>query len=727
MTATITTTGGTQYTVTLDKGSYYKIELMKEEYVLLSFNHPDLIPMGVGTTAAAGGYSGVLTEDYAPTYNQARGCYSYSVQFKATYWAKNNTLVKRVENGKTLTIFDITDHPLNILNIICQCAGWTASTSNMDEDALKAWVTVSFNGTYCVDALNALVQAMDENGYYEWWFSGSTCYIGKLGSSGSGVALTEENIEGISASRSTARKVTKVYAMGGTRNMSPRIGLPSPTISATKSIYYKDPIYGYDPNHIITTDMFPSSMKTYQKVPCDGYCRVQYSGKVGENTRNFPQYSTRIPDVNGFSKVRFVANSEYYEFIVDSPFDESFSLKVELYAGCHDNDSGIRAIKKIGESANVTIEKGIAKPNIKVSEKETTINIDEGEYPALVVKFISDLEYISDLDYADITFSWYKGFNVYSLNNVKVVCNNGATLNPLMIDITKNIKESCIFDKQFINTTDQLGIPRSKVPVSWFYESENYSSSITIGAEQRLTSIAGSGDVEAQVIFDEIYPKIGGTIKEAGEFKTVEEKDTNGELTGRNLIYYSFKTDLFSGLDSSYYVEDKCKIAFGLGSKLGGMEFDIAIVGQSDGSAEIAIIPNENYSQLIPNSVLHPEAGDTFSLFGLNAAIYDDGTAAQVAQAQLDAAAVKYLLMCNTDDGVYNCNIKPTQAGAIINGGLSFGAAASLSFVGASLSSTRVIGFKKYLDLPEAGLEVMVGNSTPYRKIDYLEKKVTIG
>ena len=722
------TIGGTE--VTIDKGSYYKVELMKEEYLLLSFRYPTLLPLSVGTTATAGGYSGVLAENYAPTYNAARGCYNYDVKFVAPYWRDNNKLVKLT--GTNQTIFAVTDKPSNILAIIAGSAGWTVGTV----DDTVGYVTIQFNGTHCVDALNALVKAMDDNGFYEWWFSGTTVSVGKLTGSGTAISLTEENVSGISASNSSGRTATKVYAMGGTKNMSPRVGLDAPNISATTAVMG----YGYkDPLHEITAAMFKANARVYpvvQKLWEDttstAKAGVSYGDSVNVSLSAKEHASKAIDGVfNGKATVEFKSYNQvtvYVEATACQITEGQYRGTLWLVRG----DTRLAKLDEITEhnyygflpntpiplmfrfnnveDQEVTFDDSPIGVEVEVSFIDAKIETPEGQTggsPSVSIRYTNG----------------YLAFDVTSMDYYAISAGPLGRFNPKFLPISD--PNSRVFSQSGTATIDQLGISRSKVPYSWFYESSKYKDGLIGKVENRLTCVIGTGTEEEQVVFDDIYPKIGGTLGTVGTFKSVAEKDSNGELTGRTQIYYSFETDLFDGLSPKDYIEDTAHIAFDKGSTLGGMEFEIAIVGQSDGKAEIAIIPNENYSQLIPNSVLFPKAGDKYSLYGLDAGIYDDGTAVASAQQELNEAAQAYLDRQKEDKGIYNCSIKATKAAALKS--VAFGAAASLSFGGATLTQTRVIGIKRYLDLPEAGLEIMVGNSTPYRKLDYLERKLTVG
>lgn len=278
----------------------------------------------------------------------------------------------------------------------------------------------------------------------------------------------------------------------------------------------------------------------------------------------------------------------------------------------------------------------------------------------------------------------------------------------------------------------ETGIPSNiiagRCPTSWFTAPSDYASYIVSGSPRlRLPEGAiGTGDVEGMIIFDDIYPSMSGTLGSDLAYDAFEEKDEENLPTGRWLKYYSFTTSLLpSTLSSDDLTGETMHIVFTSG-RLNGMDFELKIMGNASGVCKLCIIPNEDYSALVPNDTLAPETGDTYKLYNVDACLYLEGDPIAEAEAKLRAAAQTYLSRQLGDTGIYNCTIKATKAGKILEK-LGFGNGASLSFGGASLESTRVIGIKRFLDLPEAGLEIMVGNSTPYRKLDYIEKKVTVG
>lgn len=860
------TIGGVE--VTIDKGSYYKIELMKEEYIHLSFKHPSLLSLPVGTTATAGGFTGVLTENYAPTYNQARSCYEYNVQFKAPYWAKNNTLVKLNVNGDFGPIFDITDTPAHILAQIAASAGWTVGTCMPTEV-----VVMHFEGTHCVDALNQLCQACDPNGFYEWWFNGNTVNIGKLGAGVSAtVALSEENVSGISASRDSAPPITKLYAYGSDKNLNARYGKTF-TFNTMHDVVNIITDYGqglgagyFDPLHIVTSKMFKQSARiTEQRVarsitpqypipffqiPPEGYSYEAPLIRILDDLSQMHVYSwqdtpaslrfnTSVPfKINvritklrekTEKKVTLSDNLKKLKVAVEETDDKAEQLGTDVKdtqrriaelegeisalgtrvaaieqrepsedsgisvasatpdpggdSGSNDGDrpdrdpsegggggGGSRPTGTIGDPVEIEFDdefEDVAFDGVSLKGSITLVAIDTNGTEERIPIVSSEVVVLTEQD-SEVGVEWQTDTNIplperfefkakkgfkYSMevaiSNVKTPNTEDYLVKAYMsnpesalyfedqniIDagtfkfnpwgFPEDDERSRVFSGQFMGMPDN--IIAGRCPTSWFTAPSDYAGYIVSGSPRlRLPEGAiGTGDVEGMIIFDDIYPSMSGTLGSDLAYDAFEEKDEENLPTGRWLKYYSFTTSLLpSTLSSDDLTGETMHIVFTSG-RLNGMDFELKIMGNASGVCKLCIIPNEDYSALVPNDTLAPETGDTYKLYNVDACLYMEGDPIGDAEARLRAAAQTYLDRQLEDTGIYNCSIKPTKAAALKD--TTFGAGASLSFGGASLESTRVIGIKRFLDLPEAGLEIMVGNSTPYRKLDYIEKKVTVG
>lgn len=724
-------------TVTLNKGSYYKVELQKDEYVSLQFNTSQLHIIKQGDKCPLAGYTDYFCDaGYAPTLN-ANGSYSYDVQYKAPWMSLANRLVKWKAVGITLpaTVFPITDTPKNILAIICSSCGWSAGSCPGDgEDDDQKYITLSFDGTNCIDALNMLVNAMDGNGYYEWWCSNGTINIGKLGEGGEGggISLDQTNVVAISASRTMEKQATRVIAMGGTRNMSPRYGMAAPQINATAEMEINPSIPNvsntayYDPEHPVTGDMIKASSRIYYEwahfanptgtsKSLDGakeYTIVLASGSQRNDT--IGGHVRIVPDTPKVNKVHVRSDS----------VDGQATLQVQAYAA--EALYNVKMNKLIG-TCTLQISPEHTEDEQNIILDEVVFEKDKSTYPCIAIV----ITVVGQSVPSEGSVVVETGSCAYKAVSTDVFYANTALgrWNPGMKPVDD--EEANCFEQSGTASIDTLGVSMGRVPYSWFYNytGETIQEGIALNMERRLVAIAGADGpdaVEAQVKFDDIYPHFGGEITEVGDPESFDEKDSNGELTGRKWLCYAFQCDLFPGLTARDFLEDTLHIAFDNSATLAGMEFELAIKDSGEDGVVFGIIPNENYSMLLPNDKLKPLG--RYSIYGINSALYDENDSAiGAAQAALQAAADDYLAKQTVDTGVYTCTIRAVSAEQDTSlTSAALGTGASLSYGGISLGSSRVVGVKRSLDLACVGLEITVGNSTPYRKLDYLERQLSI-
>lgn len=735
--------------VTVDKGSFIKWELMKEDYMQISFCYGSVIPMPRGTMVSwEGGFEGVLLEDYTPTYNMARNCYEYNVQAWRDYYLGKDRLVKQAGTG--MTIFTIMDKPSEILKVIAASAGWTAHESGISNEP---WVTLTFNGTNCMDALTMLVNVWDESGYYEWWFDTSGgVHIGKLTGSGAGIELNEDNVAGVTSMKGEQKRVTRVIGLSGTRNLSPRVGLPAPTLNtegASVEINGQAHTLYRDSKFVVTPQMFKESARVYPNLG-------SYGGNGTTIKHTFASFGDTHSDQFAASEAEVNIMDDMTLKMMMKNKVLTLNTKAEPKAGVAPSvptpqamlSVKLTVVRKTGNdigivdtfvNASAPIARGVSTVKIEMPDAMFIASPDTEYALKMEMTLDKSTDTASLDDWQDIEVTFVNSQLGYKIGSDSAyACDTGLyyygsriLLNPYFLDV-KSEKARYFLAPISNRSMTEIGINRGKIPYSWFFLSSGYDDSqYYMMSEKRLVSdfdntAQGEHPCEVQVIFDDIFPRLGGILASVGEFKSVGEMDSNGEDTGRTLIYYCFDLpQSLSGVDARDFTEDTLKVGFDNDATLAGKEFDVKIVNTGS-NTQLAIIPNEDYGVLLPNSSLFPQAGDSYSLYGLNSAIYDENDAAlAAAQAALDKATKDYYDRQMTDTGIYTCSIKPTRAitSAANLTSVSLGEAVSLNF-GAVSVSTRVIGMKMYLDLPQAGLEITIGNSTPWKKIDNMQKQL---
>lgn len=722
--------------ITINKGSYYQAELMKEDALHLQFSHSELMALPAGTEASAEGYSGVLLQDYAPTYNVNTGAYDYDCVFNAAYMQGKNKLVKFKDYG---VIFDITDSPASVLGLIASSAGWTAGACPSG----LPMVNIHFEGVNCIDALNQLCNAMDENGYYEWWFDGNTVNVGKLGEGSDrdgGIALNESNILSITSSGGSQRKTTRLYAYGGTKNISARSGANLDVNASESKIINIDgwETNGYyDPLRVVCGSMFKESVKSYLVLskPARMDELLKNHKVTGSNDAFFSLElilrSVIVNDKSTSAKITFSNKSARVDIsdYTDSNGDAAKDYKTVTVSLVVVEDSNRLNAKVLCEVDSATYE-GADVGHTGSGKCSIDFNLPEALYfdhkPGTRMRLALRVTVKRELDSAELNIAFKQSDFRYEIISTCYNVNCGDVFgwwNPGLYPDTD--ERANVFGSK--GTGRPEGLLYSRVPISWFNSGSTQAyAAFTAAGRLTLPGVPYVGEddsCEAMQIFEDIYPCSEGEITDVCGFMGVPEKDSNGVVTGRTLCYYTFTCSEIANLTTEDYVDEKAHVVFKSGVLM-GMDFELSIQNTSSGGTVFAIIPNEEYGTLIPNESLLPAKGDQYALYGLDESLYTSGGLYEAAQARLKKAAEAHLALLNMDTATYACTMKPTKVTSDLLAA-ELGTPAAINFGGVQLSS-RVIGVKKYLDLPQAGLEITVGNSVPYRKIDYIERKVKL-
>ena len=245
--------------------------------------------------------------------------------------------------------------------------------------------------------------------------------------------------------------------------------------------------------------------------------------------------------------------------------------------------------------------------------------------------------------------------------------------------------------------------------------------------------------IEQVVIFDEIYPRRGGTMSDITTKEYTDKiENADGTTTEKKWNAYRFK-DTGITFSKDYILPGKeLKITFQSG-KLNGMEF--AVTFDPEGKPEKLenggwnpeaqlweIVRNEDYGRPLPDGVLIPENGDTYILSGWNPMkIAEMGLVAE-AQLELKDKADKYVAKSKIDPSTYNCKMMSDVAYSEdgIHNLYSIGQKVNLinKAYFENGRQSRIIGFEFNLDLPYDSPIYTVGETAAYSRIGELEEKL---
>lgn len=224
----ISNAGVIKHTAVYEEGSVRKYELMKEDYVSLSFRTKDLVQLELGDyIQCEWGRFEITTPQRDITFDRNTLGYQYNIRFDADYWKLNNKLFKFATTAGTSThnecAFALTDTLSSHLSVIqknIEALGYRVNISGVSSvEGNGKHVYIQYDNCYIIDALTRICEAFD----CEWWIDGSngnwTINVGHC-KHGTAVPFTiGDNVEEMSAVRGSEELVTRIYAFGGETNI----------------------------------------------------------------------------------------------------------------------------------------------------------------------------------------------------------------------------------------------------------------------------------------------------------------------------------------------------------------------------------------------------------------------------------------------------------------------------------------------------------------------------
>lgn len=240
--------------------------------------------------------------------------------------------------------------------------------------------------------------------------------------------------------------------------------------------------------------------------------------------------------------------------------------------------------------------------------------------------------------------------------------------------------------------------------------------------------------IEAVVVFDDIYPKTQGKID---SIETYESTVENEDGTTTTETFYRFK-DGGMNFSKDYILEgEELHVIFGSGS-LNGMDFAVRFnpnaepEKREDGSWNPAaqlweILANEDYGRKLPDDVLKPAVGDTYTLYGWDSTKIAELGLIDSAEQELLEAAKKYVAKTMIDPSTYTCtmfsdymydNGEPRQ----------FELGDRVNIINkayfADGRKSRIIGYEYPLDFPFDSPKYIIGETSAYSRIGDIEGQI---
>lgn len=242
--------------------------------------------------------------------------------------------------------------------------------------------------------------------------------------------------------------------------------------------------------------------------------------------------------------------------------------------------------------------------------------------------------------------------------------------------------------------------------------------------------------VEAVVIFEDIYPRLTGTITEVIS-KEVTDEDDSGELV--TFTVYRFK-DANLTFKAEYILPGQdLHVIFQTGP-LSGMDFALEfnpdkLPGDNPKAQVFKIVRNDTYGQTLPESPLIPGTGNKYILYNLDTR-YVNGALIPQAEQELLERTIAYKDKVVSDPSTYTCSLNSYMAsGYDKNNGLlnpekeiNLLPGQRVNLINKAYFEngriSRVIGFEKKLDIPYDSPVYTIGESAIYSRLGDIEHKL---
>lgn len=242
--------------------------------------------------------------------------------------------------------------------------------------------------------------------------------------------------------------------------------------------------------------------------------------------------------------------------------------------------------------------------------------------------------------------------------------------------------------------------------------------------------------VEAVVIFDDIYPRVTGTITEVTSKEVTDEDDSGNPIT---FTVYRFKDANLTFKEEYILPGQDLHVIFQTGP-LSGMDFALEFnperLPEDNPEAQVfEIVRNDTYGQTLPESPLIPGTGNKYILYNFDTRYVNDALIPQAEQELLERT-ITYKDKVVSDPSTYTCSLNSYRAsGYDENNGLlnpekeiNLLPGQRVNLINKAYFEngriSRVIGFEKKLDIPYDSPVYTIGESAAYSRLGELEQKL---
>ena len=242
--------------------------------------------------------------------------------------------------------------------------------------------------------------------------------------------------------------------------------------------------------------------------------------------------------------------------------------------------------------------------------------------------------------------------------------------------------------------------------------------------------------VEAVIIFEDIYPRVTGTITEVIPKEITDEDDSGDPIT---FTVYRFKDANLTFKKEYILPGQDLHVIFQTGP-LSGMDFALEFnperLPEDDPKSQVfEIVRNDTYGQTLPESPLIPGIGNKYILYNFDTRYVNDALIPQAEQELLERT-IAYKDKVVSDPSTYTCSLNSYRAsGYDENNGLlnpekeiNLLPGQKVNLINKAYFEngriSRVIGFEKKLDIPYDSPVYTIGESAAYSRLGELEQKL---
>ncbi len=344
--------------------------------------------------------------------------------------------------------------------------------------------------------------------------------------------------------------------------------------------------------------------------------------------------------------------------------------------------------------------------------------------------------------YAETEVTFQSGTYAGQTYTARVETNNGEAILPGTLTIQSGMKYTI------------SPIVSAKVPIGYFISDTDEETTVTAITEQRLMlplswnsgcnwidaeeGLTQEQIVESVVTIDDIYPTLEQTVDSVQTYRK-EVTDDDGNGTGQYETFYLVGDSTLTFSDN-YRLKDTDLTVLFYSGKLAGMRFTadfhkngdtISGVILDDGTKGALTVTaatgafelqaSEDYGRKLPDTVLYPATGDTFSLGGYDASYFSELGLVEAAEARLLEKGKEYMEKCKRDDKTYTAKLFWWKAKE-----LQLGIGQKVLLKDPSLFPTdgresRVTGCELSLDIPHDNPQYTFGESSAYSRLGALE------